>query len=1053
VGLAPGTKIGKYEVVERLGIGGQAIVYKCHDALLDREVAVKQVSSALAEDPQFLQRFRKEAQILARLGAEQPAIVTIHELVEDERGLFIVMEHVAGHSLETILRDNPDPVEPKAALQIIWRLAAALHAVHAAGVVHRDIKPSNIIIGEGLRAKIMDFGVAASVTGQSSMPLGTTKYMAPELFEGDPADGRVDMYSLGFIAYEMLVGRRKFNEIFADVVRDRHSEVLRWMKWHGNRSVSAPMVHEVNPAVPPQLGRIVGKMIAKDPAQRYASMEELGRAIKANFSSRGKAASRPGAGALAGAGPGEPVVGLDTKDLLVEAPTAPPKPPAAAGQPPAEGPATAPLPKKKMSRKTKLVLAGALAGAAVIAGIVLLVVESSREAARRRAAEARYREALTKFKTARDRNEKQAFEEAIKAFASIRDAPGAGVVGDTASFWVPLGRAYIAAIEENWDKAMVFRREAEEALGEIQGRYSTAQGSTREKMMKWVRDRRDDDVATFEDHYTDSRQFSLRLKLARALLAGIDTLDKAWKEAEDGKGDKSVEAMKVSRQAVQAAGREAGSDDLVRSYLTGVSKALQDCEEALRLLPGDAESQDVRDMVDQARKKAIPLARGMLDNKLGQFARTPQQQAAVMGYRERVEAAETALAESEAQRQRLIAQDQRRHWEREVARMKGACLGYLGRAKELASNSRIQDAWEAHEKAKGARSSLEDHPMLKDVTPRERGELNELRRTTLETMNTAIEEARLQIKVAEANFQVVKQYNKALHDADLAKAKGDREQELRHLQEAVKLKPDAIKTLQPRIKTVTIQIELQRALKLKAEGQVNKAIERLEDIVKRDPQNRVAQQALEQAKREVQWARLVQEADAALSGRRWQEALEKYEQAKRIRSLDKISENIARCQYEIGLAEGDQQFNAGQFDAAIRTYQQLFRVMPSRRPIIEARLRRVEKRQEYNSLMADGDSLMEKRKWLDARNHYSRAMKLYPDDAERRGRAGRGVAKAMYWHWLTMGQERMRDSDYRTALACFKNALNNARIDEEIERAKTLIAAAEAELARQEEEA
>ena len=178
VGLPAGTKVGKYEVKERLGMGGQAIIYKCYDSILDRYVAIKQISPHLAEDPKFLKRFRREAQILARLGAEQPAIVTLHDVVEDERGLFIVMEYVEGHSLETILASNDEPIEPKAVLQILFRLAAALYDVHAAGIIHRDIKPGNIIIQEGLRPKITDFGVAASITGQTSMVMGTTKYMA-----------------------------------------------------------------------------------------------------------------------------------------------------------------------------------------------------------------------------------------------------------------------------------------------------------------------------------------------------------------------------------------------------------------------------------------------------------------------------------------------------------------------------------------------------------------------------------------------------------------------------------------------------------------------------------------------------------------------------------------------------------------------------------------------------------------------------------------------------------------------------------------------------------
>ena len=128
VGLPKGARVGKYEIVERLGMGGQAVVYKGYDSLLDRYVALKQISAHLASDEKFLERFRKEAQILAKLGGEQESIVTIHELIEEERGLFIVMEYLAGHSLETVLEDTKGPSEPKAVLQIIWRLAAAAAA-------------------------------------------------------------------------------------------------------------------------------------------------------------------------------------------------------------------------------------------------------------------------------------------------------------------------------------------------------------------------------------------------------------------------------------------------------------------------------------------------------------------------------------------------------------------------------------------------------------------------------------------------------------------------------------------------------------------------------------------------------------------------------------------------------------------------------------------------------------------------------------------------------------------------------------------------------------
>ena len=352
VGYPPGTQIGKYEITERLGMGGQAIVYKAHDPLLDRYVAIKQISTHLAENPDFLERFRKEAQILARLATSQPALVTIHELLQEERGLFIVMEYVSGNTLESMLSNNPGPVDPKAVLQILWRLAGGLHAVHSAGVIHRDIKPGNIIVGEGLKVKIADFGVAAMSDGQTSMQLGTTKYMAPELYGGKTVDARADMYSLGFIAYEMLLGRAKFNDVFAEVVHDRHTEALRWMKWHGNEQVKAPALNEINPTIPKPLADIVATMMVKNPDHRFATMEQLGRAIKASFSPR-SAGGQHDAGVVPHRTPNgaaghhhDEAAALDTgDDLEVSTESA--------------GPPTAPLPSARMSLKTKLIYAGA----------------------------------------------------------------------------------------------------------------------------------------------------------------------------------------------------------------------------------------------------------------------------------------------------------------------------------------------------------------------------------------------------------------------------------------------------------------------------------------------------------------------------------------------------------------------------------------------------------------------------------------------------------------------------------------------------------------------
>jgi len=276
-GLKPGDKIGRYEIRETLGIGGQAVVYKCYDPELERFVAVKHIATHLIHDSGYLDQIRQNIRNLASLGSKSEAIVNVFDIIENSDGLFYVMEFVEGYTLETLIRQADGPVESKAVLLILFRLAAALHDIHAAGIVHRDMKPSNIILAEGLRPKIIDFGVAALAGGDASMPLATTKYIAPEVYGGAKVDARADLYAVGFMAYEMLAGRKKFNEIFADVLRDKHSETLRWMKWHGNKSVVAPELHLINPNVPESLSILIAKMIEKDPEKRFADFANCGK--------------------------------------------------------------------------------------------------------------------------------------------------------------------------------------------------------------------------------------------------------------------------------------------------------------------------------------------------------------------------------------------------------------------------------------------------------------------------------------------------------------------------------------------------------------------------------------------------------------------------------------------------------------------------------------------------------------------------------------------------------------------------------------------------------
>ncbi len=505
IGLPEGAKIGKYEVRHKIGVGGQAIVYKCYDSLLDRYVAIKQISSALAESPKFIKRFRREAQILAKLGSDHPAIITVHDLIEDERGLFIVTELVDGHSIEASLVDSPAPGDPKAVLLIILRMAAALHDVHKAGIIHRDIKPSNIIITEGLHPKIADFGVAGTVSGQTSMVLGTTKYMAPELFAGGKTiDGRVDMYSLGMIAYEMLLGRGKFSEIFADIVRDPHSEPMRWMKWHTDMSVTAPDLSSVLPELPQALSDIVAKMLAKDVDQRYPDMEALGRAIKQEFSPRGRPVAELRAEELvvSKAAPAKKLTALEAKL----------KP-----EPLQESAPTAQIPRQPLSLRVKLMLAGVVVVAIVIASGVLAymnyqAVSKTRSDAQEIWTRAQENYSNGQFSAAATEYRKLQSER----FAQTPHAQRASVLLHLANARQAVKEASSAktatAARPLWDRASRDIEQARNVLAEVQAKTQS------QKMMDWTR-KMGPELKDFDELRVDNWAFYKNMFEGRAMLA------------------------------------------------------------------------------------------------------------------------------------------------------------------------------------------------------------------------------------------------------------------------------------------------------------------------------------------------------------------------------------------------------------------------------------------------------------------------------------------------------------------------------------------------------
>lgn len=286
-GLGPGDKLDKYEIVEQVAVGGTAVVWKGYDRLLDRNVALKQFLPTSGDPEALRDAFRNELAVQKRVATSHRNLIRVLDFIDDQRGMFLVMEYVDGHSLEQILAGHPEPMEERQALGIVGAVALALEAIHASGVIHRDLKPSNIMLPHQGGLKVGDFGLAAVMAEQDALSIGSVRYMAPELFgediENANPDARADIYSLGMIAYEMLAGRAKFEDAFKVVLRDKRNQSLRWMKWHTNARAKAPALHDINPAISQTLSDLVARMMEKDRELRIGSAGDLLGAIRRHF--------------------------------------------------------------------------------------------------------------------------------------------------------------------------------------------------------------------------------------------------------------------------------------------------------------------------------------------------------------------------------------------------------------------------------------------------------------------------------------------------------------------------------------------------------------------------------------------------------------------------------------------------------------------------------------------------------------------------------------------------------------------------------------------------
>ncbi len=345
-----GEAFGRYRLLSLIGAGGMGKVYKAHDTVIDREVAIKILSAELAAEPGYRERFRREAQIAARLS--EPHIIPVYDTGEFEDHLYLVMPVIDGIDVQELLKRD-GPMSPQRAVHVIDQLASALDAAHAAGLVHRDVKPSNALMTGRDFAYLIDFGIARSLSAtkltRTGMVIGSCAYMAPERFNSSSGDASSDIYALACMLYECLSGEQPYpGDSFEQQIA-------------GHLTLRPPRPSRTNPNIHRGFDEVIATGMAKRPEDRYPTASALATAAQQALAGRPSAVDhRPAVHDPAATRPRR----APGASAVHVAPRKPPPSPVAAA-----------APDQRPPRQTALLITLAVAVAALLGvGVVILAL-------------------------------------------------------------------------------------------------------------------------------------------------------------------------------------------------------------------------------------------------------------------------------------------------------------------------------------------------------------------------------------------------------------------------------------------------------------------------------------------------------------------------------------------------------------------------------------------------------------------------------------------------------------------------------------------------------